>query len=162
MPCQDKFRHSNDCGHERHLKYLDAFWHLFTPGFVGFITRFVLDPNISPDNVDDLELFQDFVFSKRLGRLHIFYYEHLFKDIADTDEYLSKAFCRYLEFLGQISPYFEKEALYFLFREERLEIIELVFKQSSFQLKMKILKVSDDFPEKVKRIPKLKLYNLFS
>jgi hypothetical protein len=162
MPCQDKFRQSNNCGHERHLEYLGAFWHLWSSGFVEFITKYILDPNISPDDTDDLELFQDFVFSKRLGRLHIFYYENLLNNKPHPSDELAKAFCRYFDFLSQISPFFAKEALNFVFREQRLEMIELIFNSSSYKMKMEMLKVSDNFPEKVKRIPKLKLYNLFS
>lgn len=149
------------CEHERHQIYLSAFSVLSIYDFVEFITKFVLDPNISPDNADDLELFQDFVFSDRLGRLHVFYYHNMFEDRPDANELLIKAYCQYLNFLGQISSFFQQESLEFIFRWKPF-YIESILKLSSPQVKLDIIKISNNYPEIIKRIPKLKLYNLFS
>jgi len=151
-----------NCEHERHQIYLGAFSVLSIHDYVKFITKFVSDPNISSDDEDDLELFQDFVFSDKFGRLHIYYYEHLFYDHPGTLEVTSNAFCRYLDFLGQISRFFMQEALSLPFKLGNLKLVESIMEFSSHDMKMEFIKTSDKFPHITKRIPKLKLYNLFS
>jgi len=162
MPCYEEFKKSESCGHERHQIYLSAFHTLSIYNFVEFITKFVLDPNISSDNEDDTDLFQDFVFSDRLGRLHIYYYEHLFFDVPGDNNYIAEAFCRYLDFLGQISPFFTQEALNKPFKMGNISLIESIMIFGSHNIKLGIIKTSDKYPHITKRIPKLKLYNLFS
>jgi hypothetical protein len=150
-----------NCEHERHLVYLDAFRVLSIFDYVEFMTRFVLDPNISSDDEDDLELFQDFVFGK-FGRMHIYYYEHLFFKHPGKLEMTCNAYGRYVDFLGKISPIFKQEALSFLFQIGNIALIESVMQLGSHEVKMGVIQASDKWPHITKRVPKLKLYNLFS
>ena len=72
--------------HERHQKYFDAF--LITGGltdskYLNYITQYIFDPNISPDNEDDLEFFKNLLFEKIKRNVEFLNYNLLFGNHFD-------------------------------------------------------------------------------
>src|SRR5271157_2612674 len=110
-----------ECTHERHQKYLGAFTNLVSQfEYLINVTHFVTDANLSPNNPDDIDLFQDLLFEGRHGRIHIVYYETLFNcplissmSIGKT----TKVFARYLDYLDKVSSLFTADALHFVFKK---------------------------------------------
>lgn len=155
------------CDHERHkpyhIKFTNVAFDWCERQYYWDIGKYIMDPNISPLDPDDLEVFQDIVFESPWGRIHIDFYERLFKNYYKFNEdWVLKVFSKYLLFLDAISPLFLQDALYYVFRQGDIATIEKLLKELSFDMKMKFIKASEKYPDIIKAVPKLKLYNLFS
>lgn len=155
------------CDHERHKPYHEKFdraqGNNTERQYYWNVAKYVLDSKISPSNEDDLELFEDAIFESPWGRIHIYFYEWLFKNYYQTQtEVVIRTFVKYLEFLNEISPLFTVDAFNFIFRQKDTKLIEKLLNTMSFEIKLNFIKVSDKYPEVVRSVPKLKLYNLFS
>ena len=152
------------CEHERHQAYL----HLFSencpePTYLRHISLFVLDPNLSPEDAEDLELFQDLLFEGPFGRIHIFYYEQLFREFYSTEPKLVLAtLSGYLSFLIKLSDLFVYDAYHTIIQREDSYLIDNLLRVLPFHLKMNFLKFSQRYPKALEISPKLKLFNLFS
>jgi hypothetical protein len=115
------------------------------------IGKLVMDSNLSPTDADDLEVFQDLVFDSDRGRLHIFFYEELFKNYYQYQpDYTLKVFSRYLAYLDKLSTLFSGDAFDFIFKKHDPKLIT------------DLIKMSERYPDMLRAVPKLKLYNLFS
>ena len=155
------------CEHDRHQPYKDKFVkanvELYERQYYWQLAKFVMDPNISSSNADDLEMFQDIVFESPWGRIHIHFYEQLFKNYYRyQQDWTIEAFCRYCLFLDAVSILFLNDAYDFIFRKNDNKIILQLLKEMPFELKMKFIKAAEKYPETIQSVPKLKLYNLFS
>ena len=154
------------CEHERHKPHHNKFtikedW--FERQYYWNVAKYVMDPNISPSDGDDLELFQDAVFDSPWGRIHIHFYERLFQNYYKFQpDWVLQTFCRYVNFLEQISILFANDAFDFIFRKEDPKLIEKLLNTMSFETKMHFIKASEKYPEAIRSVPKLKIYNLFS
>jgi hypothetical protein len=155
-----------DSPHERHQKYFDAF--LIKEGltdsrYLNYITQYIFDPNISPDDEDDLDFFKDLLFESIKGKVHINYYDWV------ITHWLKFAFpqavttlARYSHFLGRLSSMFLYDFFNYLLKLPNKEIIVALFKELSTENKIQFIGWADHHPEIVKLIPKLRLYLLFS
>lgn len=152
------------CEHERHQPYL----HLFSENcpeftYLRHISLFVLDPNLSSENDEDLELFQDLLFEGPMGRIHIFYYEEMFKDFYSTEPKLVlTTLGSYLVYLNKLSSLFVLDAYHFIIQREDPILIDRILRELPFNLKMDFVRFSQKYPKALQISPKLKLFNLFS
>lgn len=163
----DKKHCISDCDHERHKshreKLAQAKEAMLEGQYYWCVARYVTDRNISPSDVDDLEFFQDSVFESPWGRIHIFFYEWMFKKYYQSNpDWYVLVFTKYLEYLDKISPLFSQDAFYFVFRQNNIQLVESVLKAMSFDIKLRFIKASEKYPDMIRKVPKLKLYNLFS
>lgn len=155
------------CDHDRHKPYHDKFikangdWYERT--YYWHVAKYVMDKNVSPNDGDDLELFQDAVFESPWGRIHISFYEQLFKNYYQLDaRWTVGAFCRYLLYIDKLSTMFTGDAFEFIFRKDDPELIPHLLKEMPLDIKMNFIKASEKHPKIIQSVPKLKLYNLFS
>lgn len=155
------------CTHERHKAHHGKFtnyvadWQERT--YYQNVVKYIMDPNISPSDPDDFEMFQDMIFESPWGRVHIHFYEQLFKNYYQYyPDWVMKVFSRYLEFLNKASPLFTGDAFGFIFNKNDVPIIEKLLKELPFDIKMQFIRHSEKYPTMMKAVPKLKLYNLFS
>jgi hypothetical protein len=153
----------NKCKHERHLDYLDAFSASITEDeYVRYIIKYLLDPNLSPDDGDDLDLFQSLVFDSKWGRLHIFVYEDLFNEYHIRPVRTATIFCRHLEYLGKISGLFLLDAFSYIFKKNDPEVVKFLLRFMPLKVKLLFIMEAENHPLILRAVPKLKLYNLFS
>ena len=145
---------------DRHKSHINAFKICSMSDFSDVITNFITDPFISSDDEDDIDLFQDFVFSKKFGKLHIYYYSFILKN--KDKESVAMILSKYLDFLKHVSVFFLYDAFDYIFKTKDTKLIELMIKSLSSDLKIKFIEYSDRYPNIIDLIPKLKLYNLFS
>lgn len=153
----------NHCTHERHSEYLGAFSDsIGEDEFVGYISKFLLDSQLSPFDSDDLDLYQDIVFDSKWGRLHIFYYEDLFSTYHIRPIEFAKKFNQHLEYLGHISSLFLLDAFTFVLKKNDPVLVEFLMKHMSLRTKLLFIREAWHYPQIIQAVPKLKLYNLFS
>lgn len=153
------------CDHDRHQSYIPLFRdrEMYERQYLWQIGKFVMDSKLSPSDGDDLELFQDLVFDSDRGRLHIFFYEELFKNYYQYQpDWTLKVFVRYVMYLDKISPLFSGDSFDFILKKSDPKLITDLLKEMPFELKMRLIKISERYPDMIKAVPKLKLYNLFS
>lgn len=154
------------CSHERHLVHLDAFRLLHTGNTVKTIYPFLIDPNISYNNEDDLELFKDVIYPHVYFSFDVLYCDAIFRpcNIKFNNlnfDLIAKSLSQFLGFLEQISDFFVNRIIYRLI-ENQPDIIELIFTNSSDTIKLKIIRCAASYPKMSIIFPKLKLYNTFS
>lgn len=151
---------------KHHQKYLNAFTNqTYQLEYFTNITQFVLDSELSPDNSEDVDLFQALLFDGMHGRIHIIYYENLFYSpwlYKISPEKLTKVFARYLDYLDKMSTLFTLDALHFIFKQQNPYLIECLLNDLSVKNKLQMIRLSELYPEMIQTVPKLKLYNLFS
>lgn len=155
------------CDHDRHKPYHGKFtsangdW--YEKQYYWHVAKYVMDRNVSPADGDDLELFQDAVFESPWGRIHINFYEQLFKNYYKLDNrWTVETFCRYLLYIDKLSTLFTNDAFSFIFRKDDPKLILHLLKEMPFEIKMKFIRASEKHPDIIQLVPKLKLYNLFS
>lgn len=157
-------QYHKECEHDRHKAYLHIF-HEYCPEstFLRHISMFVCDPNLSSEDEEDLELFQDLLFEGPMGRIHIFYYEELFRDSYSLEPKLVlTTFSHYLDFLNKLSSLFVMDAYHFILQREDPILIDALLRAFPFHLKMEFVRFSQKYPKALQISPKLKLFNLFS
>lgn len=155
------------CKHERHQVYHEKFEsakkNKFERQYYQHLTTYVMDSNLSPSDSDDFEMFQDIVFESPWGRVHIHFYEQLFKNYYKYHpDWVLKVFSAYLVYLNKASPLFTGDAFGFIFNKNDVPLIEKLLKELPFEIKMQFIRHSEKYPTMMKAVPKLKLYNLFS
>lgn len=153
------------CDHDRHQPYLPLFKNkeMYERQYLWEIGKLVMDPKLSPADADDLEVFQDLVFDTERGRLHIFFYEELFRNYYQYQpDWTQKVFIRYLMYLDTISSLFSNDAFSYIFKKEDATLTTNLLKEMPFEIKMRFIKASEKYPKIIQIVPKLKLYNLFS
>lgn len=156
------------CDHERHKPYHDKFRRkdgeqLFERQYYWSVAKYVMDPNITSSDGDDLELFEDAVFESPFGRIHIHFYEQLFKNYYQfNSDWVLKVFCKYLLFLEELTVLFTNDAFNYIFRKNDPKLILNLLKEMPLEIKLRFIKESEKHPEIIRAVPKLKLYNLFS
>lgn len=152
--------------HERHQKYFDAF--LIKDGissaqYLNYITQYIFDPNLSPENADDLEFFQNLLFEGIKGRVHIKYYDwvitHWTKFAFDQTVNI---LVRYSYFLSRLSTMFLHDFFSYLLKTNDNKIITQMFPKLDAYSKIQFIEWADLHPEIVEFIPKLKMYLLFT
>lgn len=155
------------CDHERHKPYHNKFTNAIGEyterQYYWNVAKYVLDSKVSPSDGDDLELFEDAIFESPWGRIHIHFYEWLFRNYYKTQpEVVIQIFTRYLGYLEKLSVLFVNDAFDFIFRQDNPKLIETLLKISPLNIKMQLIKVAEKYPKAIQSVPKLKLYNLFS
>jgi len=153
------------CEHERHQKYISIFdGEMFEQKLLWNIAMYVWDKDLSPDDGDDLELWQDMVFDTKFGRLHIYFYEHyLFKSYYHLNpDWVTTIFSRYLIYLDKASPLFTNDAFDFLYKRGDYKLILEMLKKTPYDIRMRFVKHAEKYPTVLQSVPKLRLYNLFS
>jgi len=153
------------CRHNRHRDYYENFTssNRDERQYYLYLAKYVMDADVSPLDGDDLEFFQDVVFESPYGRIHIYFYEQLFENYYEMDpDWCILVFNKYLDYLERISPLFTVDAINFIFRENDLKLVEKMLGSSSYEIKMRLIRASENHPDLIKSVPKLKLYNLFS
>lgn len=155
------------CDHERHKpyhgKFTSANGSYYERTYYWHVAKYVADPDISASNADDLELFQDVVFESPWGRIHISFYEQLFKNYYKLNsDWVIRTFCKYLEFIEKLSPLFTQDAFAFVFKKQDVKMIEQLLRLMPLQIKLRFIKTAENYPDMIRAVPKLKLYNLFS
>lgn len=153
--------------HDRHQKYVSVF-----EGFCveheyhATITRFMMDSNISSSNPDDIELFKDLLFESKFGKIHIYYFDKLLKSLSDKSQFdwTVRVMAKYIEFTGKISEFYQGDILHTLFTElnRTQTAIELLLKHLSAQDRIYLAQTARQFPAVIAKIPKIRLYSLFS
>lgn len=155
--------HKN-CEHERHQHYLTILDGTYTEYYyLAMVYKFVVDPNLSSEDPEDLELFQDLIFDGPMGRIHIYYYEELFRRFysVNPEKVITTLSC-YLQYLDVLSGLFVDDAYAFVFRQDDPILIDALLNSLSFKLKMSFLREAQKKPGIIQLSDKLKLLNLFS
>lgn len=157
-------KHHINCDHENHAPHQKNFSkELYERSYLWNVGVYVNDPRIDPSNEDDLEFFQDMIFDSPYGRIHIFFYEELFKNYLNLNrDWTVRTFARYVLFLENISQLFSEEALNFVYRKQEPSVITDLLKVMDMDVKLRFIRLADKHPDVMRAIPKLKLYNLFS
>lgn len=155
------------CKHERHIPYHGKFTQvnteLFERQYYWNVAKYVMDPCVTPSDGDDLELFEDAIFESPWGRIHIYFYEQLFKNYYSlSPEWVLQVFSRYLEYLEKLSSLFTNDAFEFVFRKKDYQLITKLLKTMSIEIKLKFIKAAEKHSDVLQSVPKLKIYNLFS
>lgn len=154
------------CEHERHKPHHIKFiikedW--YERQYYWNVAKYVTDPALSPSDEDDLEFFQDVVFESPYGRIHIYFYEQLFKNYYQFQpDWVLQVFPKYLVYLEKVSPLFTNDAFHFIFKKQDVKLIEKLLKTMPFDIRLRFIKFSENYPKTIQAIPKLKIYNLFS
>lgn len=152
---------------ERHQKYLDAFSAFYTEQeYISTFTHFIMDSKISPLDDDDVELFKDFLFESKFGKIHIYYFERLFNQLSDKDtfDWNVRVMAKYIEFIGKISEFYCGDIFIYLFSKinKSEHVISLLLNYLPKEDRMIMAKVAQTYPVVLTKNPKLKLYSLFS
>lgn len=155
--------------HERHQKYFDAFHikeGLEDSRYLNYITQYIFDPKLSPDDEDDLEFFKNLLFESIKGKVHINYYDRVVSRWTQfAYEQAIETLARYAYFLSRLSVLFLHDFFYYLLKSNNNKndqiIINLFPKLDSYS-KVQFIEWADLNPEVVKLIPKLKMYLLFT
>ena len=152
---------------ERHQKYLGAFSDFcIEKEYLSNITKFIMDNDISPLNDDDVELFKDFLFESKFGKIHIYYFDCLFRQLEDKAnfDWTVRVMAKYIEFIGKISEFYCNDIFSNLFAEinKTQNTISLLLKYLPISDRMIMVKMAQTYPVVIFKNPKLKLYALFS
>lgn len=145
--------------HKRHQKYLHAFELATVDHYYEIISQFVVDPNISFNNSDDLDLFVNFVFDSKFQYIHTGYCRFI---INNKSEFSLLAITKFLDFQKIYCELFVYDFFSTLIRDYDITVIEKIFKLLSPNLKLDFLDVICKFPEVLKSSSQLNLYILFS
>lgn len=152
--------------HERHQKYFDAFLTgegLTNSKYLNYITQYIFDPNLSPDNADDLELFKNLLFESFKGTVHIDYYDRVLKNWSTfAPNQTTDTLSRYSYFLSRLSVMFLQDFFNHLLEFDNNQIIINLFPKLDSYSKVQFIEWADKNPQVVKLIPKLKMYLLFT
>lgn len=152
--------------HERHQKYFDAFLieeGLTNSKYLNYITQYIFDPAMSPDNEDDLEFFKNLLFESMKGKVHIDYYDRVVTRWSQfAFDQTIETLARYAYFLGRLSGMFLHDFFHYLLRLDNKEILIHLFPKLDSQSKIHFIEWADYHPEIVESIPKLKMYLLFT
>lgn len=152
--------------HERHQKYFDAFLiedGLTNSKYLNYITQYIFDTNLSPDNNDDLEFFKNLLFESIKGKVHINYYDWVVSRWTQLAfEQTVETLVRYSYFLGKLSDMFLHDFFNYLLKSKHNKIIINLFPKLDHYSKVQFIKWVDLNPEVIKMIPKLKMYLLFT
>ncbi len=155
-----------DSPHERHQKYFDAF--LIKEGltdsrYLNYITQYIFDPNLSPDNDDDLEFFKNLLFESIKGKVHINYYDRVVTRWTELAfDQTVETLARYSYFLSKLSVMFLHDFFNYLLKSHNEKLIINLFPKLDSYSKIQFIEWADLNPEVVKFIPKLKMYLLFT
>lgn len=157
-------KHHTNCDHENHIPHQKNFSkELYERAYLWNVGVYVNDPKIDPSDADDLEFFQDMVFDSPYGRIHIFFYEELFKNYLHLNrDWTIRTFARYVLFLENISSLMSEEAMNFVYKKQEASVITDLLKVMDMEVKLRFIRLADKHPDVMRVIPKLKLYNLFS
>lgn len=152
---------------ERHQKYLGAFSDFcIEEEYLSNITQFIMDPKISPNDEDDIELFKDLLFESKFGKIHIYYFDRLFNKLWDktTFDWTVRIMSKYVEFAHKISEFYSGDIFNALFTElhKTHDAISLMLKYLPHNERMCMVRVAQTYPSVLESVPKLKLYALFS
>lgn len=134
--------------------------------YYAYITQFLFDPDISPNNLDDFELFQDLIFESHYGKLHInYYYDQLDRFRSGRGKSkrtkIIRRLARYAEFLGKHSEMFLEDMYNYIFRHHP-NLIQPLLDALPSSVKLSFIRVAEHYPQIVRQVPKLKLYMLYS
>lgn len=143
----------------RHQKYLPAFKVKSIQHYYDIMSRFIMDPEISYDNGDDMDLFINFVFDSDFGYVHNSYCKHL---LSTNSELTFTLVCNFLNYLYKDCELFVYDFFFTLAKDYNPTIVEKVFEQLQPHLKLKLLDTVCKFPEILKGSSRLKLYVVFS
>lgn len=152
--------------HERHQKYFGAF--LIEEGltdsrYLNYITQYIFDPNLSPDNKDDLEFFKNLLFESIKGKVHNNYYDRVVTRWAKfAFDQTVETLARYSYFLSRLSDMFLHDFFNYLLKSHDEKLIINLFPKLDPYSKVQFIEWADLNPEVVKLIPKLKMYLLFT
>lgn len=153
--------------HKRHQIYIDAFLrYKHDYEFRGLINRFIFDPNISPSNLDDLEVLIHILFDSGYGKYHISYYQCQIEMIKQGRSKARKTriirrLARYSEFLSGYSPLFMTDFCDYILRYCP-QIISELFSLMNPESRVVFVRMAERYPHVVRQVPKLKLYMVFS
>lgn len=152
--------------YERHQKYFDAFLiedGLTNSKYLNYITQYIFDENISPDNKDDLDFFKNLLFESIKGKVHIDYYDRVINRWTQLAfDQTIETLARYAAFLSRLSSLFLHDFFSYLLKLENKNIIVQLFLKLDSYSKVYFIEWADFNPEIVKLIPKLKMYLLFT
>lgn len=151
---------------ERHHKYFDAFEiqnGISDINYLNFITEYINDTSLSPNNDDDLEFFKNLLFESIKGKVHIRYYDWVITNLINNDIHTcTKILSRYSEYLGGLSNLFLHDFFNYLLQLDDKQIIIELFNVLPSKIKLEFIYWANDNESVVKLIPKLKSYLLFS
>jgi len=154
--------------HERHQKYFDAFLieeGLTNSKYLNYITQYIFDPAMSPDDEDDLEFFKNLLFESMKGKVHIDYYDRVTRWSQFAFDQTIETLARYAYFLSRLSVMFLDDFFNYLLKSNQNkndQIIINLFPKLDNYSKVQFIEWADLNPEVVKLIPKLKMYLLFT
>jgi hypothetical protein len=152
---------------ERHQKYLGAFSAFCVEDeYLSNITNFIMDPKNSPSNDDDVELFKDLLFESKFGMMHICYFDLMFSRLCDKPnfDWTIRVIAKYIEFIHKISKFYSDDIFDTFLTELNTshDAIGLLLRHLPMEERMYLVKVARAYPMALSRVPKLKLYALFS
>lgn len=155
--------HHTSCNHERHQGYTAVFDGAHVEHFyLRKLSEFVEDARLSPKDAEDLEMFQDLVFEGPSGRIHIFYYEEMYRRHGRLKKQYAEHLNKYLLYLNELSTLFTRDAFHFIIQKENAALIDAMLDSFSFEIKMDFIREAQKQPKIIQLSDKLKLYNLFS
>lgn len=149
--------------HKRHQPYIGAFCRSQSKTeYIAYITKFIFDPEISPKNEDDMDLFKDLLFESRFGKIHIDYYIEQFWRLSGRKRTkVIRRLARYAEFLIPYSGLFLEDMYHSIYRNHP-DIIGELLEALPSKVKMPFVMLAEEYPSVIHRVPKLKFYMTFS
>ena len=150
-----------DSNHPRHKPYTDAFDLDSIEDYYKKVAEFAMDPQMDPNNVDDLDLFVSLTFESKFKHIHTSLCRYLLVNI-DKYEFALPALSKFLDFLDRDVSLFSNDFFHTLMRDYSPKIVERVFESLSYQLKMSFLDVITKYSDVLKQCPRIKLYIVFS
>lgn len=149
--------------HRRHQLYIGAFCRSQSKTeYIAYITKFLFDPEISPKNEDDMELFKDLIFESRHGKIHIEYYSQQFWRLKGRKRIrVIRRLARYAEFLSLHSEMFLEDMYHCIYRNHP-DIIGDLLDALPSRVKVPFVMLAERYPVAIQQVPKLKFYMTFS
>lgn len=147
--------------HQRHQTHLRAFSISNIEEYYVAVAQFVTDPELSHENIDDLDLFISLTFESKFNHIHTRICRYLLMNI-DNYEFSLSALSKFLDFLDKDATLFSNDFFHTLIRDYSPKIVERVFESLSHNLKMSFLDVITKYSDVLKQCPRIKLYIVFS
>lgn len=148
---------------EKHQKYLGTFSHFILESeYLDAITKFILDPLLSPHNEDDIELFQKLLFNNPNKKYHIYYYLSLLKDINNSNiDWKTRILANYIKYLNQISNLYLTDLYDYILSMNNNNFLNILLKRLDPVFKLQLAQYYAKHYDFLPHHNKLRIYHIF-
>jgi hypothetical protein len=132
--------------------------------YFKYISKFLLDKNLSHFNIEDKEVFRDLLYHSKFGAVQLGYMKFLIKNLVIRNfKWTINVFSIYINYLGKLSNYHQMDIYDSLFRDCRnIKLLESLFKNLKAEDKLFFLETINEYNDIIRLSPQFKLYITFS